>query len=265
VPAYPADIEVLLDDVRQLRTTMASDLSAAAAAVDSDAQGVARDIIAANRDDLAALGRRVTDPAAAPPPILPKPRHRDARQSVMALGIPLLAATAVSAAALTAYTGHRSDPATPAIGNQGASAGSHPAAAVNDAHATLLALTADLHRGAGIAVITADALRLRDQLASLAAGAAGDGSKLAAVHRMLTIEERLLSRYRMTVTVPTPAATAVPVRTQSSPVPRRTQHSVRRVKTAGTVTPEPATPQPTATTPLPLPSVAPSVPDSVTG
>jgi hypothetical protein len=294
VSAYPAEIEVLLDDVRQLRTTMASDLSTAAAAVDSDAQGVARDIIEANRGELAALGRRVTGPTTAGQPPSPStPRRRGARETaVLTAAVPILAAVAVSAAAFAGYTVHRGDAPDPARRTHQAAGNSNRALDAGDAHSTLRALTADVRRGAALATITADALRLRDQLASLAVRAEGDSGALATVRRMLAAEAHLLSRYRgrgdtvaladvrrldaslvlattaltrTTTSHPSPASTAVPIRAHSTAGHRTKQARVRRVNRPRPSATEPSTPQPTVTPRLPLPSVTPSVPDGLTG
>jgi hypothetical protein len=106
-PADPRSITDLLDDVRELRLTLAADLSTAAAAVDADSDEVAADILAGDRRDLAAFLRRSASrlegltPTSAPDADLavaaPRPWRRRALVSLPA--IPLVGALAMSAAA----------------------------------------------------------------------------------------------------------------------------------------------------------------------
>jgi hypothetical protein len=105
-PQYPEEIAGLIHDVHHLRTTMASDLSAAAGAVESDEPGVAIDFIEGGRGDLAALGLHGIDPGT-PEAAVPSQRgHRRTRsgvRTVMAATVPLLATAAVGATVVAAY------------------------------------------------------------------------------------------------------------------------------------------------------------------
>jgi hypothetical protein len=277
---------------------MASDLSAAAGAVDSDQPAVAGDIIEGGRRDLAHLGKQPGPDSA--PPALPRPRdHRRSGtgsgvRAVLLATVPLFAMAAVGAAAVAAYNSHQNGSASPGARHQtllpgipspGATA--HRPAATDAAAATLHALSLAVRRGASPATIAATAALLHDQLASIAATSGGDSETLAAVRRMLAAEEHLLSgnsdprvavelravrRLEAALTghpgtlphapsvsqPPTPASTTLP----HTPVPtaRATRPASRTTNPPKQL---PSTPTPPATTaPLPLPTVSPILPGS---
>jgi hypothetical protein len=294
---YPAEIAGLLHDVQSLRTTMASDLSAAAGAVDSDQPAVAGDIIEGGRRDLAHLGQ--PSPGLGPGGrALPQPRDhrrtstRSGVRTVLIATVPLLAVAAVGAAAVTAYTIDQHDPSSPGARHQtrlpgvpspGASA-DRPAATAAAA-ATLHALTVAVRRGASPATIAAIAALLHDQLASIAAASGGNSQRLAAVRRMLAAEDHLLSgntdpriavelravrQLETTLTGhPSPVTHAPSVSQPPSPgsttLPRPRAPTATPTRPAGQPTNPPrqlpSTPTPRATSsPLPIPTISPILP-----
>jgi hypothetical protein len=302
VPAhdqYPAEIAGLLHDVQSLRTTMASDLSAAAGAVDSDQPDVAGDIIEGGRQDLAHLGQRGPGPRPAGR-ALPRPRDhrrispRSAVRTVLTATVPLLAMAAVGAAAVTVYTINQSDPGSPGARHQvqlpsvpspGATA-DRPAV-TDAAAATLHALTVAVRRGASPATIAATAALLHDQLASIAAASGGDSETLAAVRQMLAAEDHLLSgNTDPRIAVELRAVRQLEARLAGHPSPVTHVSSVSQPPTPGstslprtpapTATPTrpgrhatnppkklPSTPAPPATSePLPIPTISPILPGS---
>jgi hypothetical protein len=308
VPAhdqYPAEIAGLLHDVQSLRTTMASDLSAAAGAVDSDQPGVAGDIIEGGRRDLAHLGH-LGQRSPGPDPAgraLPRPRDhrrtstRSGVRTVLMATVPLLAIAAVGAAAVTAYNIDQHDPSSPGARHQtqlpwvpspGASA-DRPAA-TDAAAATLHALTIAVRRGASPATIAATAALLHDQLAGIAAASGGDSKTLAAVQRMLAAEDHLLSgktdpriavelralrQLEATLTGrPSPVTHAPSVSQPPTPgsttLPRTPAPTATPTRPAGKGTNPPrklpSTPTPPATeTPLPTPTISPILPGTGSG
>jgi hypothetical protein len=296
---YPAEIEGLLHDVRSLRTTMASDLSAAAGAVDSDQPDVAGDILEGGRRDLAHLGQRSpgADTAAA---VLPRPReHRRTRagsgaRTVLLATVPLFAMAAVGAAAVAAYNSQQPASSSPGARHQtqlpvvpSPAATAHRAAATDAAAATLHALSIAVRQGASPATIAATAALLHDQLASIAATSGGDSQTIAAVRRMLAAEEHLLSgnpdprvavelqavrRLEATLaghpgTVTHAPSVSQPPTPASTTLPHTPAPTAKPTRPAGrTTTPPmklPSTPTPPATSaPLPIPTISPVLPAS---
>jgi hypothetical protein len=283
--------------VQSLRTTMASDLSAAAGAVDSDQPDVAGDIIEGGRRDLAHLGQRNPRPAPAAP-ALPRPRDhrrtstRSGVRTVLTATVPLLAMAAVGAAAVTAYNIQQHDPGSagarhqtqlPGVPNPGAT--THGPAATAAAAATLHALSIAVRRGASPATIAATAALLHDQLASIAAASGGDTATLAAVRRMLAAEDHLLSgnsdpriavelravrRLEATLTSHPSTVTHAPS-VSHPPTPGTTTLPRTPAPTAAPTRPAahttnpprklPSTPTPPATSePLPIPTISPILP-----
>jgi hypothetical protein len=262
VNGYPQEIEGLLDDVRQLRTTMATDLSAAAAAVDSDAGGVARDIIEADRDDLAALGVRATRPIATEHPAARAGRRGALGLVGAAVVLPCVAALAVGGVILSGHGGNRPTRSTPTH-SAASPAAVDLLAASKAAEVMLRTLQTDVGRGADSNVVAADLTRLRTQLATVTT-ASGGRATLSAVRRMVALERRTVIRYRrdggaLPVAVPTPA-TPQPGRLRSTQAPRST---VRRARSH--VHHTPATPPATSSPPLTLPTTPPTLPGSVAG
>jgi hypothetical protein len=278
---------------------MATDLSAAAGAVDSDQPGVAGDIIEGGRRDLAHLGQRGPQPGPAGRD-LPRPRDhrrtstRSGFRTVLTATVPLLAIAAVGAAAVTAYNSQQHDQSSPGARHQTQLPGvpspgrtaSRPAA-TDAAAATLHALSVAVRRGANPATIAATAALLHDQLAGIAATSGGDSETLAAVRRMLAAEEHLLSgttdpriavelravrRLEATLRDHPSPVTHAPVVSQlptpsSTTLPRAPAPTAAPTRPTGRTTKPPrtlpSTPTPPATTaPLPIPTLSPILPGS---
>jgi hypothetical protein len=238
---------------------MASDLSAAAGAVDSDQPGVAGDIIEGGRRDLAHLGQRSPGPGPAGR-ALPQPRDhrrtsaRSGARTVLTATVPLLALAAVGAAAVTAYTIDQHDPSSPGARHQTQLPGvtspggtADRPAATDAAAATLHALTVAVRRGASPATIAATAALLHDQLASIAAASGRDSATLAAVRRMLAAEDHLLSgNTDPRIAVELRAVRQLEAALTGHPSPLTHAPSVSQPATPGSTT-LPRTPAPTAT------------------
>jgi hypothetical protein len=288
-PQYPEEITGLIHDVHNLRTTMASDLSAAAGAVESDEPGVASDLIEGGRGDLAALGLRSSDPATPAAAVPTQRRHRRAGSGVRAVlvaTVPLLTTAAVGAAVVTAYAVHHDGPPAHTVHSLTHVPGVRPAAPTDHAAAMLQALSTDVRRGASPATIAARAALLHDELARLITTSAGNRQMLTSIRRMLATEDHLLSRYadpRVTLelrsvrqleaslnppasaparvpeatTPPTTVSTAAPHPPTPTVAPtHRAAHKTQAPKPAQTPTAPPASTAP----PLPLPTLSPVVP-----
>jgi hypothetical protein len=283
---YPEEIAGLIHDVHALRTTMASDLSAAAAAVESDEPSVASDIIEGGRGDLAAFGQR---PVAAERPVPPMPipgRRRRAGsgvRTVLVATVPLLLTAAVGAAVVAHHTARHDAGGSSTIHRRTHVPGSTPVPPTARAAAMLHALGAEVRRGASPATIAARAALLHDELLRLIATAGGDRTLLAGIRRMLGTEERLLSRYadprvivqlrsvqRLEATLERPSlASALPSR-MPTPVASTVRHTPAPTSTptrraahpthAPQAAPSPTTPPPTTGPPLPMPTVSPLLP-----
>jgi hypothetical protein len=289
-PQYPEEIAGFIHDVHNLRTTMASDLSAAAGAVESDEPGVASDFIEGGRGDLAALGLRAGDPGTPVAEVPTQRRHHrgsSAVRAVAAATVPLLATAAVGAAVVAAYTIHHDGPRSETVHTLTQSPGATQAAPIDHAAAMLAALNTDVRRGASPATIAARAALLHDELARLISTAAGDRQTLTSIRRMLATEDRLLTRYadprvrielrsvraleaslnpRPTTPVrlatptaapPSPVSTAVPHRPTPSVAP--THPAVHKTHAPKPV-PSPTASPPATTPPLPLPTLSPGLP-----
>jgi hypothetical protein len=288
-PQYPEEIAGLIHDVHNLRTTMASDLSAAAGAVESDQHRVASDFIEGGRGDLAALGLRSSDPGTPPAGAVPtQRRHRrsgSAVRTVAAATVPLLLTAAVSAAAVAAYAVHHDGPRSHTVHSLTRVPGVRPAAPTDRAAAMLQALSGDVRRGASPATIAARAALLHDELARLVATSTGDRQLIHSIRQMLAVEDHLLSRYAdprvilelrsvrqleasLNPSAPAPAqipsttphppvATAVPP--APTPTVAPTHRAVHRTQAPKPVQTPTASP-PTTAPPLPLPTLTPVLP-----
>jgi hypothetical protein len=224
---------------------------------------VARDIIEADRDDLAALGNRAARPVATEHPVARAGRRGALGLAGAAVVVPGVAALAVAGALLTAHAGHHATQSAPATTGQATSAVVSPVAASRSARAMLRTLRADVGRGADPNVVAADLTRLRTQLSAVTTAAAGSPATLSAVRRMVAVERRTVSRYQreggaLPVTVPTPTAPR-PGHPRGTHAPRST---VRRARSHVHHTP----PVPHATSPpLTLPTTPPALPGDLTG
>lgn len=195
---YPA-LSGLLDDMRELRMTLAADLSAAAGATEDGANDVAGQIVDADRREVAAFVRRAIgrlsalEPDDATPPVpvptafpnVPRPRWR--RRVLVSLpAIPLIGAVAMSAAAaagLLPVPGHTSGHVVrPAP---------HAAAPVTS---TFTQFEAVLDSDPSPAQLIRAATALHRQLAALIATAQANPGHVTEVARLLQMEQALLLR-----------------------------------------------------------------------
>ena len=186
VPYPLADI---LQDVRDLRLTLAADLHAAAAATEDGATQVASDIVEADREEIASFRRlaemrisRLQRLAVAEPEA---PRWR--RRVVFALpAVPLVGAMAVSAAAVTGVLpvpgAHSPHPAVARVAT--------PASPLSTSLQELQAVVDD--RAASAHDVIAAARALHRQLAAMIAGTSDDPARAAEVAELLRMEQEML-------------------------------------------------------------------------
>lgn len=187
----PPPLEGLLQDMRDLRLTLAADLRAAAAATEDGATDVASDIVAADRDEIARF-RRVAEMRmarlqrlAVAEPEAPRWRRRVA---LTLPAIPLVGAMAVSAAAVTG--------ALPLPGDHSQSSPApitaSPSSPVTASLQQLEAVVDDHKASAGEVIAAARALHR--QLAMLIAGTSDDPAQAAEVAELLRMEQDMLLR-----------------------------------------------------------------------
>jgi hypothetical protein len=186
----PYPIEDLLQEVRDLRLTLAVDLHAAAAAAEDGAAQVASDIVAADRDEVARF-RRVAEmrmsglrSVETDEPDAPRWRRRAA---ITLPAIPLVGAMALSAAAVTGLL--------PLPGTHG----QHPNAAQSTVSSPVAASLEELQavvddRAASAHDVIAAARALHRQLAALIAGTSNDPAQAAEVAELLRMEQDMLLR-----------------------------------------------------------------------
>lgn len=185
--AYP--LEELVENLHDLRLTLAADLTAAAGAADAGADDVARDIIDADRLELARFARvanlnleRMTSPARKEP-------SQWRRRLVTALPVvPVVSAMALSAAAATGVlhlpgTGESHAPSAAVIQNADAA----PLSTYNQ-------LVKVLDSDPSASQVIAAASKLHKQLSQLLAISTGNPSQTEEVARLLRMEQNLLLR-----------------------------------------------------------------------
>ncbi|HVY10055.1 MAG TPA: hypothetical protein VHB18_07920 [Mycobacteriales bacterium] len=189
----------LLHSVRDVRTALTLELSAAAGALEDERPEVARDIVAAASDEVAAIGARSRRDQVRP--TTPRPRSAP-RKALLALPvIPLVGAIAMSAAA--AIGGHNTNPAhqrRPATSVTATSAGPaqvavhlpHPASAHRSATTTLRRLEHVVTHDPRASQVLAVAADLHQQLTAMIATATDDPARLHVVQQLLTLEQRVL-------------------------------------------------------------------------
>jgi hypothetical protein len=254
-PDDPAIVE-LLDSVREARTSLAIELSAAAGAIEAGHPEIARDIVAATAEEM----RLVSDRPRAVSVDDERPRRRARRRALLALpAIPLVGAIAMTAAS--------------AIGGSGTPATHHPVATAP--HVSIAAVpgqqtittatttgpiahdvaTSTLHRLEHVvahhpqsARVLAVADDLHDQLTEMIATATNDPARLHVVRHLLMLEQHVLESVRVPGTQLALAASRAIVRLLDL-VPTTHAMTLSRTSTAA----QPAKPRPTATT-----SVAPT-------
>ena len=187
--AVPYPLEGILQDVRDLRLTLAADLHAAAAATEEGATQVASDIVEADRDEIAQFRllaemrmSRLQRLAVAEPEA---PRWR--RRVVVALpAIPLVGAMAVSAAAVTGV-----------LPVPGAHSPHAPVAPIAQPSSPLSASLQELQavvddRAASAHDVIAAARALHRQLAAMIAGTSDNPARAAEVAELLRMEQEML-------------------------------------------------------------------------
>ena len=202
VPAEPAPTEPypdalceLLDDMRDLRLTLAMDLTAAASATEAGANDLAADIIEADQRDvaafvqaarrrLAALGDEPV-PVPAMPSLAAAPAHHWRRRALVSLpAIPLVGAVALSAAAaagLISVPGHSGNGASPV--------GIHTSAPVTS---TFHQFEAVLNGEPSASQVLSVAKELHTQIAAMLAASPQDPSQVGEVAQLLQLEQALL-------------------------------------------------------------------------
>lgn len=184
-PVDHAELSELIETVRQLRLTLSADLSAAAGALDAGEPDVARDIIAADQQEV----RQLSAPAV---PIQHAPSARRRRALVALPAIPLVGALAITGAAALTSGSHRHQPS--ATSRSVVSAIGTPAAIQQTAASTLHQLERVVTRHPD--QVVAVAAHLHHQLSALIATSPNNVRRLGAVRRLLLVEQRLLESHR---------------------------------------------------------------------
>ena len=177
----------LLDTVREARTTLAIDLSAAAGALDEDETKVARDILSATSDDLALVSSDIRD--AHRDTLAARRRTRRTRALLALPAIPLVGALAMTTAAALSGSAspsksvhHTVIPAAPA-----------PAPAHHVSASTALRRLEDVvthHAKAERVIAVAD--NLHKKLTRMIATSTDDPGQLHVVRQLLTLEQHVL-------------------------------------------------------------------------
>jgi hypothetical protein len=203
-PDDPAIVE-LLDSVREARTSLTIELSAAAGALEAGQPEVARDIVAATAEEMRRAATRSTSTALIDPP---KPR-RTRRRALLALpAVPLVGAIAMTAA--SALGGGSAPPShhPPASAAPVTIAAVPPRTVITgvttsgpDAHS---GATTTLHRLERVmthhpqaAQVLAVADDLHDQLTAMIANATNDPARLHVVRHLLTLEQQVLESVKV--------------------------------------------------------------------
>lgn len=201
-PRPPADdasgtpLDGLLEEMRDLRLTLAADLTAAAGAADAGADDVAAEIVEADRKELARFFR-VADQrllrlqklaGEAPAETTSNPRWR--RRVVVALPVvPVVGALAVSAAAATGVltiphgATHKAPPVAAAA-----------PVATTPVNSSFLAFADVVGSDPSASQVIAAAHRLHKQLAQLIATSPNDPGSAAQIAELLRMEQSLLLR-----------------------------------------------------------------------
>ena len=242
-------ITELLDTVREVRTTLAIDLSAAAGALEDSETRVARDILSATSDDLARLTSEVRD--AGDDEVTSRRRSRRTRALLALPAVPLVGALAMTTAAALS-----SSPSTPphhAVAPAASASPAHHASA-----STALQRLEDVvthHAKAQQVIKVAD--DLHKQLTRMIATSTNDPAQLHVVRKLLTLEQHVLEGSKLPGTqlalaasraiaallehrpaTPQPKQsvasreTSHPTRATSTPRPRPSQTQVRRTPQA---------------------------------
>jgi hypothetical protein len=271
----PGDpLETLLEDMHDLRMTLAADLTAAAGAADAGADDVARDIVEADRVELARFARVANirlERLAQPLPTHAEPRPTWRRRVAVALPVvPVVGAMALSAAAATGVL--------PIPGATHAPKQAVVRADERTPESSFKQLVNVLNNAnPSASQVMAAASKLHRQLRQLIANSPNDPGRAAEIAQLLSMEQSLLLRKQppgvsaildatrklaaRLVTVapeahsPSIAPTFVPTAPPHSHKPQR--HNVSPSPSAKPAPPKPAQPSPD-TSPNPDPSPSPS-------
>lgn len=262
------DIANLLENVHQLRLTLTADLAAAASAIEADEPAVARDIVAADRDEVRRLIDRPPSQRRAP---RPEPRREPARprRALLALpAIPLVGALAMTGAVALNGGDHPSRVQTVVHHTASPTATGSPGEIRQTATTTLRQLerVVSLHPGGG--AVVAVATDLHRQLTAILATSPNNTKRLNEVQHLLTVEQRLLETHHGHATAIALAASRqiahlLNVRNLSTAVPSSPPTSQPHVTATPTksATPKSATPEPTVTkSQTPQPHASPTAP-----
>jgi hypothetical protein len=200
----PPDLAALLDDVRELRLTLAADLSAAAGAAEAGADDLVADIVVGDQRELGAFSRRSRDRllaldgrtdvhtglgATGQPESVPAAHtSRWRRRALVALPtVPLVGAVAISAAAAMGYF-PASTPSHSASEPRIASDAPAPVATTFNELATVLA------NDPSESQVVAAATALHQQLEQLIDTAPDNPARVDEVAKVLQLEQALLMR-----------------------------------------------------------------------
>ena len=180
----------LLEEMHDLRMTLAADLSVAAGAADAGANEVARDIIEADREELARFARVANislERLERPRPKAPEPRSAWRRRVAVALPVvPVVGAMALSAAAATGVL------PVPGATHQSKA----PVVRADDRSpvTTYQQLVDVLDSDPSASQVIAAASKLHKQLRDLIATSPNDPNKAAEIAQLLRMEQSLLMR-----------------------------------------------------------------------
>lgn len=217
-PVADAELVRLLQELRDLRLTLETDLAAAAGALDADHPAVARDIVMGDRLELRGFHNRARDlmaddghdaasavvPAGA---VVPATRSRSRRRrALLALpAVPLVGAMATTAALALGGAWHGSAAHAPTRTGSSTSSTSTTSTTSNDpvetasgthrANATLRRLESVIGAGSSPAQILTVANRFHDQVAALLQDSSGAVPDLPEVRTLLAAEQRLLRQH----------------------------------------------------------------------
>lgn len=206
--ADDAEIVDLIAGVRSARINLTADLAAAAGAVDAEQFEVARDILDAERADLAAFVadarqslNEQTSHRLQPDPAIPAPRRprRTRSRVLIALpAVPLVGALAMSAAVAIGagyHHSHRAAAVTQHLTRNTASTPSTsmlPSAQPTAADTTLHRLEHVVTHHPQAAQVLAVASDLHAQLTQMIASSKNDPQQLGVVRRLLVLEQHVL-------------------------------------------------------------------------
>lgn len=193
-PLRPGDpLETLLEDMHDLRMTLAADLTAAAGAADAGADDVARDIIEADRVELERFARvanvrleRLSRP------LSPRPQARPAWRRRVAVALPVVPVVGAMALSAAAATGVLPIPGATHVPKQAVVRAAEPSPV--SSFKQLVSVLNGEHPSAS--QVIAAATKLHRQLRQLIASSPNDPSQAAEIAQLLSMEQSLLMEKR---------------------------------------------------------------------